>query len=72
VLILGSQVIGRAFTRALRQELQCKKQFSYFLIYCFFFFNLDAKTSTQSGKTSAKTVQADRVTGMSLQVCISN
>ncbi len=69
VVILGSQVIGRAFTRALRQELQCKKLF-LFIIY--FFFNLDAKTSTESGKTSAKTVQADRVSGMSLQVCIYN
>jgi len=29
---------------------------------------LDAKTAQQSGKTTAKTVQADRVTGMSLQV----
>ncbi|CAF0819716.1 unnamed protein product [Rotaria sordida] len=49
IAILGSQVIARAFTRALRQELQY------------------AKTAQQSGKTSAKTVQADRVTGMSLQ-----
>jgi len=29
---------------------------------------LDAKTATETGKTSAKTVQADRVTGMTLQV----
>ncbi|CAF1657247.1 unnamed protein product [Adineta ricciae] len=49
IAILGSQVIGRAFTRALRQELQ------------------HAKTATQSGKTTTQTVQADRVTGMSLQ-----
>ncbi|CAF1107873.1 unnamed protein product [Adineta steineri] len=49
IAILGSQVIGRAFTRALRQELQ------------------HAKTASQSGKTSTKTVQADRITGMSLQ-----
>ena len=26
IAILGAQVIGRAFTRALRQELQCNKQ----------------------------------------------
>jgi hypothetical protein len=25
IAILGAQVIGRAFTRALRQEFQCKK-----------------------------------------------
>ncbi|CAF2377558.1 unnamed protein product [Rotaria sp. Silwood2] len=49
IAILGSQVIGRAFTRALRQELQY------------------AKTAQQSGKTTAKTAQADRVTGISLQ-----
>ncbi|CAF0831810.1 unnamed protein product [Rotaria sp. Silwood1] len=49
IAILGSQVIGRAFTRALRQELQY------------------AKTAQQSGKTTAKTVQADRVTGINLQ-----
>lgn len=66
VIILGSQVVGRAFARALRQELQCMK--SMILINMFDCFNLDAKTSTQSGKTTAKTVQADRVTGMSLQV----
>lgn len=30
--------------------------------------HLDAKTAQQSGKTTAKTVQADRVTGMSIQV----
>ncbi|CAF3037228.1 unnamed protein product [Rotaria socialis] len=49
IAILGSQVIGRAFTRALRQELQY------------------AKTAQQSGKTTANTVQADRVAGMTLQ-----
>ncbi|UJR35130.1 hypothetical protein I4U23_027901 [Adineta vaga] len=49
IAILGAQIVGRAFTRALRQELQ------------------HAKTATQTGKTSTKTVQADRVTGMSLQ-----
>ena len=63
---MGSQVIGRAFTRALRQELQCK----IILEYTRFFYwgNLDAKTATESGKSTTKTVQADRVTGMSLQV----
>jgi hypothetical protein len=38
--------------------------------FSFYSLNLDAKTATEGGKTSAKTVQADRVTGMSLQVCI--
>jgi hypothetical protein len=41
------------------------------LFFIFYFINLDAKTATEGGKTSAKTVQADRVSGMSLQVCIS-
>ncbi|CAM4869147.1 unnamed protein product [Rotaria socialis] len=41
--MLGAQAIGRAFTRALRQELQY------------------ARTTAQSGKTSEKTVQTDRV-----------
>ncbi|CAF1590766.1 unnamed protein product [Adineta ricciae] len=49
IVILGAQVVGRAFARALRQELQY------------------AKTTQQTGKTSAKTVQADRITGMSIQ-----
>ncbi|CAF0762718.1 unnamed protein product [Adineta steineri] len=49
IAIIGAQIIGRAFTRALRQELQY------------------TKTATESNKTSAKTVQADRITGMSLQ-----
>ncbi|CAF1155454.1 unnamed protein product [Adineta ricciae] len=49
IVILGAQVVGRAFARALRQEIQ------------------HAKTTQQTGKTSAKTVQADRVTGMSIQ-----
>lgn len=30
IVILGSQVIGRAFTRALRQELQCMNEFVFF------------------------------------------
>ena len=66
IVILGSQVIGKAFTRALRQELQRKASHVVFIglvSVC-----LDAKTATQSGKTSAKTVQADRVAGMTLQV----
>ncbi|CAF1081186.1 unnamed protein product [Didymodactylos carnosus] len=49
IAILGAQVIGRAFSKALRQELQY------------------SQTATQSGKTTARTVQADRVAGMSLQ-----
>ncbi|CAF1144416.1 unnamed protein product [Adineta steineri] len=49
IAIIGAQIIGRAFTRALRQELQY------------------TKTATETNKTSAKTVQADRITGMSLQ-----
>ena len=49
IVILGSQIVGRAFSRALRQELQY------------------AKTAQQSGKATSKTVQADRVAGMSLQ-----
>ncbi|CAF3350787.1 unnamed protein product [Rotaria socialis] len=49
IVMLGAQAIGRAFTRALRQELQY------------------ARTKAQSGKTSEKTVQTDRVHGMTLQ-----
>jgi hypothetical protein len=31
-------------------------------------YDLDARTATQSGQTSSKTVQANRVTGMDLEV----
>ncbi|CAF1065908.1 unnamed protein product [Adineta steineri] len=59
IAIIGAQIIGRAFTRALRQELQfIQKNNNTFL---------DTKTATETNKTSAKTVQADRITGMSLQ-----
>lgn len=36
------------------------------------YHRLDAKTATASGAKTTKTVQADRVTGMSLQVKDSN
>jgi hypothetical protein len=68
IAILGAQVIGRAFSRALRQELQCRKKHFFQTKKNMFILNLDAKTATESGKTSSKTVQADRVSGMTLQV----
>jgi hypothetical protein len=35
IAILGSQVIGRAFTRALRQELQCINKILIFIVFIF-------------------------------------
>ncbi|XP_025086528.1 mitochondrial import inner membrane translocase subunit Tim16-like isoform X1 [Pomacea canaliculata] len=52
IIVAGSQVIGRAFVRALRQEFQASQQ---------------AAQGAGGGRQGARRAAADTITGMSLQ-----
>lgn len=55
IIVAGSQVIGRAFVRALRQEFQASQQ---------------AAQGAGGGRQGARRAAADTITGMSLQVIL--
>ena len=53
IIVAGSQVVGRAFVRALRQEFAASQQ---------------AAQQSGGGKQGSRRAAADSVTGMTLQV----
>ncbi len=56
IIVTGATIIGRAFTRALRQEIQASQQ---------------AAKARQSSRESSRTAAQNAISGMNLQVCFT-
>ena len=58
IIVTGAQIVGRAFVRAVRQEINASQQ--------------AAQARGSSQKDSRKQAAADAITGMTLQVTVLN
>jgi hypothetical protein len=75
---MGAQVVGRAFAKAVQQELH--RNYFFHLKHCFlenlirttFFIIKEAKVTQKARNQTAETTQANLKTGMTIEVSVLN